>query len=240
MAKRQPLHEIVRGEDQTLAALRKLLEVTRNDGAGLGIQAREGLVQKQQVRVVDEGPREGETLLHPPGVVPNKVILPAGQPQLPQELAAAISRGGHGIHPGVKEKVFRGGQAAIEHQLMQENADPPAEDDPEGPRSDVHSAQEGLPPRGPEKGGEDAQERGLAGPVGTEEDEDLPGTDREPDMTEGRPGSENPSQTPRLDQRGGAQRRGLATGPPRGRGFRSDSRRSSRVSICLTTSAASA
>src|SRR2546426_4258325 len=79
MAERQATLEIVRGEDQTLAALGEFLELTRNDGAGLGIQAREGFVQKEQVGVVDEGPRNGETLLHPPGVVPNEVVFPAGQ-----------------------------------------------------------------------------------------------------------------------------------------------------------------
>jgi hypothetical protein len=100
------------------------------------------------------------------------------------------------------EQLVAGGPL-LEAEVLGQVADPPA-----GGRLARRPAEDqGLAAAGPDQAEQDLHGRGLAGPVGPEEAEDLAGLDAQGQVVEGDPGPVG------LAQAGRGDRRDLAAGP---------------------------
>ena len=131
--------KVVGAEESAVTLLSPLPEEPREDlGAGL-VQTRERLVQEQDVRRGHQGPRQGETLLHPPGEVRHPVVPPLPEADLLQEVGDPPGGCVDASQAGVKQEILLGAQLVVQKGGMPHQANPVAIGRP-------GAAIEGLPP----------------------------------------------------------------------------------------------
>ena len=92
-------------------------------GDALGVQAVDGLVQDQQVRVPHQGQGDAQALLHPQGEVAHRLAPGAAQ-------AHGVQQVGHGVPPAhpqgqaLELQVFRRGEVGVDPRSLNQRAHP--------------------------------------------------------------------------------------------------------------------
>src|SRR5262245_38793496 len=87
------------------------------------VETRERFVEKKNRGVVQEGARDGQSLLHSAGVVAHDFVSPSRQADpldMQREIAAA---GGQIEEPGIKLKILECGQITIEGRIVGQVSD---------------------------------------------------------------------------------------------------------------------
>jgi hypothetical protein len=185
---------------------------------GVRVEVGGGLVEQQQLGVVEDRARDRRALDHPARVGVHRVVGARGQADGLQQLVDP--RGGRAVQPRVEGEVLARGQVAVQQRGVTQEADVAA-DRPAGVGQLV--AQD---PRraavGAQQRGQHAQQRGLAGAVGAEDDQRGAGVEREADAGEGLAVAVAPRQAVELNgwcchgRAGAYGLRAPARAPPRG------------------------
>ena len=146
--------------------------------AALGVEAGGGLVEEQDAGPVHDRPGHHQPLGHAARQRRDVGLGPVGQTELLQEPVGRLA-GLAARHPevaAVEVEVLPDGELPVEGVRLRDDAD-----DLLGPGrvgDHVDATDEGPPRGGQDPGGEHADGGRLAGAVGAEEPEDLPGIDR--------------------------------------------------------------
>src|SRR5438105_592024 len=119
--------DVVGGEDDRLAAAMKANEDLLQVRDHLRVEPGVRLVEQQQIRIVQERPRQCQPLLHPAREALQWTLAPRLQTNLGQHLLDARLRGADAVEAGVKAQVFGGRQLAIEDTAMAHQSDAPAQ-----------------------------------------------------------------------------------------------------------------
>ena len=186
------LLQVVGGEEDGAARRRLGAHGGPEGGAGVGVQAGGRLVQDQQLGLGHQGHRQADALDLPAGAAGDPPPQDSAQVGLVDDgldVGGAQLEGGDDVE-GLADRV--GGQ------------DPPGLEDrahaPGPHRLPGLDAQDGGGAGvGPGEAEEDVEGRGLAGPVGAEEGDDLAGGHREVEAVDGGDGAEGLGQAPDLD-----------------------------------------
>ena len=154
---------------------------------GAQIQAGGGLVQEQQLRPMDEGPRQLQAPPHAPGEGIHPGRRPVGQAHVAQQLGGpGLGHGWrHRVQAGRQVQVVAHAQLRIQARVLEHHAHA-------GPQG-LGMLHDGGPIQpdgavvGPELAGEAAHQRRLAAAVGAQDAEDLAGPHLEADVRQGHP-----------------------------------------------------
>src|SRR5215212_2168797 len=121
------LLHVVRGEHERLALVRERPEPVPHEMPRLRVEARRGLVEHDDLRVVDEGPRDEEPALHPAGEMLDPGIDLVGELHEIEELVGPLQNRlpGKIIVPAVDEQVFAHLQLVVEVVLLRDDTDAP-------------------------------------------------------------------------------------------------------------------
>src|SRR5919199_2738272 len=168
--------------------------------AALGIQARRGLVQKEDARPVDQGEREVEPAFHAAGVAAHPPVGGLREPDALQELVAPLSPlcPRETVERGLEPQVIPARKERIEGCLLEGH--PYGGAHPRSLPHDVVAGDARRAARGRKERREHQDRRGLAGSVGTEEAVDLTRLHREAYAVHGpRPPPELPAEVLDLD-----------------------------------------
>ena len=141
--------------------------------ARLGVEARGGLVQHQQARLVHQRAGQHQALGHAAGVVVDLVVLAPGQAEPRHELQGALAplaAAGPEVR-GVEGQVLQRGERAVQVAALRHDGD--ARLDRDRVAHDVDAVHQHAPRGRPHAGGDDPDGRGLAGPVRAEQAEHL-------------------------------------------------------------------
>ena len=169
------------------------------------VEGRGRLVEQDQVGPGEQGQGEAEALGHALGVAADPLAAPPGQADPLQQLGDAPGQLGaaEAGQAAVEVEQLGAGRPLLEAEVLGQVADPAA-----GGRLGRRPAEDQrLPAGGPDQAEQDLHGGGLAGPVGPEEAEHLPGLDGQGQVVEGDPGPEG------LAQAGRGDRRDRAAGP---------------------------
>ena len=161
------------GEDDALALGAELLEVVGDGAGGDDVEAVGGLVEDDDVRVVDEGDDDAHLLLHAGGEVGHLHLgeLVDAEPFEEGLLACRGGVGGHAVELAEEVVEVVGREEVLEFQLAGEEGNLGAH--LLGLADDAAAVDPGVAPVGTDEGGEHAQGGGFARPVGAEEAEYL-------------------------------------------------------------------
>ena len=158
-------------------------------GAG-GVEARGGLVEEEELGVVQQGPGQGDPLALSGGEAAGEVVASLGHAEPleqlvdpPQGIGLAVA-----AQPGDVEQVLPGGQAVVEPGVLGEHAGAAA--DRVTFDGGVVAEHERAAAVGKQHPVEEPDGRGLAGAVGTEQGEHLPGLESEAETVDGQAGLE--------------------------------------------------
>jgi len=177
---------------------------------GGGVQARGGLVQEEDLGVVQQGAGQGHPLALAGGEAVDPDVGQFGHGELLEDLGRPVLGlvAGHPPDAGGEDEVLPGGQAIVQAGVLGEHTGPSAH----GVTVDRGiQAQDRGPPRvGGQHSVEEADGRGLARPVGPEQRQDLARGDIEGQVVDGPLGPEGLGQAlgpdgrvdPRVDRRG--------------------------------------
>jgi hypothetical protein len=147
---------------------------------GLGIQAGSGLVQENDLRIIDESESDGQTLLLPTGKL--GVVTVALVPEL-KLLEESVPTDGSRIE--IREEIH----ALLDFDLVREIRELKAYPDPVLERLalvfGIETENGHLAARSGAKSLQNLDRGGLAGTVGPEQSEDLPGPNLEVDTSYG-------------------------------------------------------
>ena len=115
----------VRGEKDRRAPTDALLEGVAQHARGNGINALEGFIEEQKVRIGDQGRGQGELLFHPVGELEREFLLLVRQVHHVQQLVATRADGSRGqqIHAANEGEVFAGGQIVEQREVFRHYAD---------------------------------------------------------------------------------------------------------------------
>jgi hypothetical protein len=169
--------------------------------APLGVEVGVGLVEQQQIGLVQNAAADGEPLPHPGRKVGNPVLgAPLHADGFEQSRDPCLGgRRRDPVQAGVEAQVLSAAQVPVEKSVVSEQADPASdlpgiarEGSVEYPRLAVARSQQG---------GEDAQQGRLAGAVGTQHQERFSPPEREVDAGQGGALAVVPSQAAQLDCR---------------------------------------
>ena len=174
------LGQDVGGEHDRVLASQALDQLAGLDDL-LGVEARGGLVEDEHVRVVEDGLGEAHPLAVALRELADEGVAHVAHPGLPDhvvDLPAAIL-GGDPLDLGAEAEEVQDRHVRVEGRGLRDVADPPL--DLEGGLEDVVAPHPRGPVGGRQVAGEDAHRRGLPGPVGAQEAQDLPLLDAEGD-----------------------------------------------------------
>src|SRR5437879_581446 len=153
--------------------------------AALRIEAQGRLVEKQDLRRVQQPAGDLEAALHAAGERLHQVVAPLPQLEHPQEqftpLAPGVPR--HVVQHPVDVHVLPRRELAVETRILEHDAEALADFRAMG--GDVETVELERARRRMQQGGEHPDGRGLAGAVRPEERENLPGSHIEGDVVDG-------------------------------------------------------
>ena len=169
------LLHVVGGEQDGLAVVVELAQDLPEGQPALGVEAGGRFVHEQHGRPVEDRTGHHEALRHAARQGVHRRLGPAAEVELLEQLVGDLPAlpGRHAEQPAVEVEVLPHGQGAVEGVLLGHDAFELL-----GDRRVLHhvDAADQRRPRGrDDPGGEHAGGRGLAGPVGTEQPEDLAG-----------------------------------------------------------------
>ena len=175
----------VAADEDRLAQGSELSEQLAQFHACPRVEARRGLIEQQDLRVVDEGVRETETLLHAAGQRLHVLVALVGEIDELEEVADHPTATGRGDAVAAREEVevLPHLHVVVDPEHIRHEAEDAT--DVVGVPGHRVPADLGLTARWPQQGREDAQRGRLASPVRADEPEDLPGLDGEVDAGHG-------------------------------------------------------
>ena len=154
--------------------------------APLGVEVGVGLVEQQQLRLVQDAAADRQPLAHPGRELGDALVGAAlhpggGEQRRDPRLGG---RAGDPVQPGVEAQVLAAAEVAVEQRLVAEVADPPAQ--LPGLARQRAAEHDGLAAARAQQRRQDPQQRRLAGAVGPEHDQRLAGGDGQPDAVQRR------------------------------------------------------
>lgn len=156
----------------------------------MGIEAGVGLIEENELRIVEEGPGQGQPLTHPPGEGSGQRAGPFLQPYLGEAFGDPAGKVPQAEKRPEEAEVLLQRKVTVEEGLMGEHSDPPV---PLGiGRLQPPAPERHLTLRGAQTTGENPEKRGLPRPVRAEYGHELTGPEREPDPVHGPEGPEFP------------------------------------------------
>ena len=174
------LGDVVVGEDDRLAAFVEAGEELFEGAAGGRVEAVEGLVGEEELGVVDEGAGDGEALGHSAAEGFDGVVGAVGEVNILEEGGGAGGRVFDAVEFAEELEVLAGGEVAVEHGLVADEADARAD----GGGGALLAEERKRAGGGSGEGGEEAKEGALAGAVGAEEGDVAAGGDLEVDVAQ--------------------------------------------------------
>src|SRR5438552_1395108 len=178
-------HVLGREEDRHLLFPVEATQVLPHRGPRLRVEARRGLVQEQNSRVVHEPGTQVEPPPHPARVRVRAAVRSIFQLQDIEELLDALvhKRAGHVIKPTYQPEVLPSGEFSIDPDGLSRVADHAPDVHPIA--LDIEARDADGAARLREKRRDDPDDRRLAGPVGPEETEELALAHGETDVVDG-------------------------------------------------------
>ncbi len=179
-------HVVGRQDDRHPALFIELFDIIPNKAPGLGVEAEGGLVQKKDLRPMDQSPGDLQPPLHPPGIFldENRGFLcqvdqlqdqiDPSSPLLPLDV----------VHHRMKIEVLFSGELAVKGGLLEDDAD--AFPDAVPALGHVETGDLSESRRRFEKGGQHVDRGRLAGAVRPEKPEQLTLWDGKGDMVHSR------------------------------------------------------
>ena len=194
------LVEIVRGEDDGAARRAQLLDRLADDEHGLRVERRGGFVEEHDGRIVEQGARDRELLLHALAERAGHLVPPIPQAEEPEIALDALGpdRGVQAVEPPEEIEVGDGRQLVVQARRLGQDADP--RPDRIGLGADVEAIDRGRAFGRLDERREQPDGRRLARAVGAEQAEELASVDLEVDAADRPAVAESP---PEVD---GAQR----------------------------------
>src|SRR6266436_9219407 len=185
---------VVSGDEEGDAMTGKLEQEIPELAARDRIDARGGLVEKEERRLVQHGAAESEALLPATGKLRGQAIEVGSEAvELDNFVDAALqARWLEAVDAAVELQVFRDGQIVIETEVLRHVADMLA--DGFGIRADVEAFDKGGAAAERQKAGEHFDDGGFSAAVGAEEPEDFAFFDAEADVVDGGEVAETPNQ----------------------------------------------
>ena len=146
---------------------------------GLGVEAGGGLVEEEDLGLVQQGAGEGHALALAGGEALHPVVGPVGDAEAGEQVVGLVVRRARrqAAHARHERHVLEGGEAVVEAGLLGHHTGALTDGVAVGGR--VEAEDGGAAPVGHQQAVEQADGRGLARPVGAEEGDDLAGVDLE-------------------------------------------------------------
>jgi hypothetical protein len=176
---------VVRDQQDRLPGLVQLAHDLVQSDPALRVEPGRRLVEEQHGRAVHDRARDHQPLRHPAGECIDRLARDVRERE-PLEQRLGLHGGIGGAHPevaAVEEKVLADAEAAVEGVVLGDDADELACE--RGPRDDVGARHPRTPLAGEHPGRQHSCRRGLAGPVGPEQAEDLAAPDGEIEAGDG-------------------------------------------------------
>ncbi len=159
-----------------------------------GVEVRVGLVQQQQLGVVQHGPRDRHPLDHPPRERAQRLARRARTAQLLEQLARRARA--DAVQAGVEAQVLAR-RSASGRASARGRAGRPGRAPPRTPRAGARPSTRTSPACGSQQRREDPQQGRLAGAVGAEHDQRLPRCERQRDVRRAPPARRSAERAPR-------------------------------------------
>ena len=187
--------------DEHPGAVRARADQPAGELAALLVEVGVGLVEQQQLGLVEDAAADRQALAHPGRELADPLVGAALHPDRTQRRLDPGLAGlaVDSVQSGVEAEVLAPAQVPVEERLMAEVADPAAQ----LPGLARQRAPEDLDLAAarPQKGGEDPQQGRLAGPVRAEHEQGLAGAEGQVDTLQGGPFAELVAQAAQLDCR---------------------------------------
>ena len=165
------------GAEQDRAAGRGVFADDGLDGADAHrIEARQGLIEHEQARLVEERCADRGLLAHAAGEVRRDGVALGGELESLEELIGAGFPAGEFVRRGDEAEVFEDGEVVEQFRIVGDVGEALLGFD--RPGADVESADAGGAGRGSEDAGDAAHRGGLAGAVGADQGDDAAWVDR--------------------------------------------------------------
>ena len=196
------LVEVVRREDDRPAGPPQRLDRLADDVGRLRVERRRRLVEEDDRRVVEQGPGDGQLLLHALAERAGDVVAPVPQreqPQVPLDPLGA-RRGVQPVQPPEEVEVGRRRQLVVEARRLGQDADPGA--DLLGVLDDVEAVDRGAALARLDERGQQPDRRRLARAVRPEQAEHLAAEHLEVHPADRPQVAEPPAQTGRAEHDG--------------------------------------
>ncbi len=148
------------GADRERARASQLAQLPVEQRGALAVEAGEGLVEEEQLRVVQERPAEREPLLHPPRVRGDPLVPGVPETVALEQHADPLAPLGNTVETAVELEVLERGQLAVDERLVAQVADGSALS---------HGIE--LPSGRAQETREEAQQRALARAVATRDEQ---------------------------------------------------------------------
>ena len=176
---------VVRGDQNGMAGFGKLIDQVPEAAARDGIDARSGLVQKQDARGMHDGAAQRQALLPAAGQQLGDGGAAVGEARHAQHVLLAFRAHvfGDAVNPAEEVDVLFHGEIVVERELLRHVADVLA--DLFGILGDVEAGHGAPAGGGRQQPAEHADDGGFAGAVGTQETEDLALVHLEGDVIDG-------------------------------------------------------
>src|SRR5215208_3144678 len=193
------LVHVVRRHQHRHPAAGEIVDQLPEGAARRRVHAGRGLVQEEHLRAVRGGAGQGDALLPPAAQRPHQLPRPRRQPQLVEQLGAALAPldAQQPVYRGVEVQVLGDRQVLVQPELLRHVADA-LPDELRLPRHVVPHHRR-LPRRRPQQPAEYADGRRLPRPVRPQKPEHLPALDAEVEMVHRDQRAEGARERMRLD-----------------------------------------
>ena len=166
------LVHVVGGDQHGEPLRRQRMDLVPEVAPRLGIDARRGLVQQQEIRLGQDAGAQRQPLLPAPRKLPRQLILAARKAKPRDGLAGGCARIGHAIDAPDKFEILADGEVLIKREALGHVAHPPLDEMALG--EDVVAQTSPAAAVGGQQAAEHADGRGLARTIGAEKPVDLP------------------------------------------------------------------
>src|SRR3990172_1671395 len=165
--------QVVRRNQHRPPAAGHLAQDPVEHGRGFLVKPGVRLVEKQDQRIVQHRPADGQPLLYPARVFAHSIATPPVEADHLQDLVDAALRLPQAVEPRVETQVLFGGQVAVKKRLMRDHTQDAT--DGGGLSRQPVAGQAHLAQRRASQRGQDAQKRDLAGAIRTKQRHELAG-----------------------------------------------------------------